>query len=139
MEYCGGGTLQAQFIGTKVLTESMAAKYFYQIVTTLVYFHARGITHRDLKDKNILLAEDGTIKICDFGLSDFYSPGQKLTKYCGTQSNAAPEVFTLRVPYDPEKADVWSCGVMLYRMITKKLPFDGNSFKMMNTEFIRPD
>lgn len=79
--------------------------------------HAQRIVHRDLKPENLLLTKDGTLKISDFGMCGILPKTKtKLLKtICGTENFAAPEVL-LGNKYDGEKADIWSCGCILFAM-----------------------
>lgn len=89
--------------------------------------HKRNVVHRDLKPENILIDhESETLKIADFGTAVFYSSTKKLKDVVGTPYYMAPEVIT--GSYD-EKCDVWSCGVILYILLSGSPPFNGNSEK----------
>lgn len=81
------------------MPEKKAASIFVQIVSGLEYLHHKGITHRDMKPENILLAGEA-IKIADFGLGNFFKPGDKLETACGSPCYASPEMLN-RTPYDP--------------------------------------
>jgi calcium-dependent protein kinase len=83
------------------------------------------ICHRDLKPENILLdsKNDNQIKVIDFGTSQKFEKGKKMTQTYGTAYYIAPEV--LNQEYD-EKCDIWSIGVILYILLIGKPPFDGD-------------
>ena len=86
----------------------------------------RNVVHRDLKLENILTNPAGDhIVLGDFGLSNFLEPGQLLRTHCGSPEYAAPEVLLSGADYTKE-VDVWSCGVVLYCMVTGQLPFTGH-------------
>eukprot|EP00658_Telonema_sp_P-2_P059647 TRINITY_DN4878_c0_g1_i2.p1 TRINITY_DN4878_c0_g1~~TRINITY_DN4878_c0_g1_i2.p1 ORF type:complete len:454 (-),score=96.86 TRINITY_DN4878_c0_g1_i2:429-1790(-) len=129
LELCGGGDLYdllvpapgSQNVGGP-LSEGLARRYFQQMISGIAHCHGHGISHRDIKPENLLLDEHGGLKISDFGLSTFTAKAPTSTK-CGTSQYLAPEV-TISKPYDPKKADIWSCGVLLYVLITACLPFE---------------
>jgi calcium-dependent protein kinase len=126
-EYIGGGELFDFIIKTKLLSEPIAANFMKQIFSGLAYCHSNNIVHRDIKPENLLLdreARDSVLKIIDFGTSA--NINGKLTQKYGTGYYIAPEV--LRQNYD-EKCDVWSCGVILYILLSGRPPFYGKDEK----------
>lgn len=132
MEYVRGGELFAKVLKGK-LSEDLARKYFQQLISAVDYCHSRGVSHRDLKPENLLLDEDENLKISDFGLSALPEQLRNdglLHTQCGTPAYVAPEVLRKR-GYDGTKADIWSCGVILYVLLAGYLPFqDENMMKM---------
>ena len=97
-----------------------------QILQCINYCHKNNIVHRDLKPENILLEpskEFSEIKIIDFGTSVVYGDGIDLDEMTGTPYYIAPEV--LKKKYGP-KCDIWSCGVILYILLSGYPPFNGN-------------
>ncbi|KAI9198465.1 hypothetical protein LWI28_016295 [Acer negundo] len=132
MEYVRGGELFNKVSKGK-LKEDMARKYFQQLVGAVDFCHSRGVYHRDLKPENLLLDENGNLKITDFGLSALLEsrrPDGLLHTTCGTPAYVAPEVISKR-GYDGAKADIWSCGVVLYVLLAGYLPFyDSNLMEM---------
>jgi serine/threonine protein kinase len=124
MEYIEGGEL-FQYIGEKgILQEMEVVHLFRQIIAALLYCHRINIHHRDLKPENILLDKTThKIKLVDFGMAALQPIGQKLTTPCGSPHYAAPEVIRTE-SYDGGKADIWSCGVILYVMLTGSPPFN---------------
>ncbi|TBU18058.1 serine/threonine kinase [Ordospora colligata] len=111
--------------------ESHAKHLFIQMVQAVDYLHSHSIIHRDLKLENVIVA-DGTIKICDFGLSSFYSTESLLSDFCGTPQCAAPEIIN-GVPYIGPEVDIWCLGVILYAMVHGRLPFEDYGNKAINT------
>ncbi|CAN1341110.1 CBL-interacting serine/threonine-protein kinase 8 [Linum perenne] len=106
------------------LSEAEARRYFQQLIDGVDYCHSKGVYHRDLKPENLLLDSQGNLKISDFGLSALPPPGVTLLRTtCGTPNYVAPEVLSHK-GYNGAVADVWSCGVILYVLITGYLPFD---------------
>ena len=109
------------------LAEEDAKKVFFQVISAVSYAHNNHICHRDLKLENILLKEKdsvATVKVADFGLSDFYRPGSTRKSNCGTLAFLAPEGFKNTSNAGPP-LDVWSLGVILFAMLFGRLPFDG--------------
>lgn len=124
MEYVEGGELFGYIGKNGGLQEIDVVHIFRQIIAALWYCHRLNIFHRDLKPENILLdRETMTIKLVDFGMAALQPHGKKLTTPCGSPHYAAPEVIESR-SYDGGKADVWSCGVILYVLLTGMPPFN---------------
>lgn len=124
MEYVQGGELFHYVEECRGLDEKETVYIFRQIVAALLYCHRLHIHHRDLKPENILLdRENAQVKLVDFGMAALQPEGKQLTTACGSPHYAAPEVIRSR-PYDGAKADVWSCGVILYVMLTGTTPFN---------------
>ncbi|KAI3756233.1 hypothetical protein L1987_56052 [Smallanthus sonchifolius] len=125
MEYVSGGELFAKVAGGGRLKEDVARKYFQQLISAVDFCHSRGVSHRDIKPENLLLDGNNDLKITDFGFSAL--PEQKrydglLHTQCGTPAYVAPEVLRKK-GYDGAKADIWSCGVVLYVLLAGFLPF----------------
>ncbi|CAL9231501.1 unnamed protein product [Arabidopsis halleri] len=137
MEYVKGGELFSKIVKGK-LKEDSARKYFQQLISAVDFCHSRGVSHRDLKPENLLVDENGDLKVSDFGLSAL--PEQILQDgllhtQCGTPAYVAPEVLRKK-GYDGAKADIWSCGVILYVLLAGFLPFqDENLMKMYRKIF----
>ncbi|XP_019097831.1 PREDICTED: CBL-interacting serine/threonine-protein kinase 15 isoform X2 [Camelina sativa] len=132
MDHVKGGELFNKVSAGK-LSEDVARNYFQQLVRAVDYCHSRGVCHRDLKPENLLLDEDGSLKVSDFGLSALSDSRRQdglLHTTCGTPAYVAPEVISRR-GYDGFKADVWSCGVILYVLLAGYLPFrDSNLMEL---------
>lgn len=128
MEYVKGGELFTKVEKGK-LKEDVARKYFQQLISAVDFCHSRGVTHRDLKPENLLLDENEDLKVSDFGLSALPEQRQEdgmLLTPCGTPAYVAPEVLKKK-GYDGSKADLWSCGVILYALLCGYLPFQGEN------------
>ncbi|XP_010423995.1 PREDICTED: CBL-interacting serine/threonine-protein kinase 15-like [Camelina sativa] len=132
MDHVKGGELFNKVSAGK-LSENVARSYFQQLVRAVNYCHSRGVCHRDLKPENLLLDEDGSLKVSDFGLSALADSRRQdglLHTTCGTPAYVAPEVIS-RKGYDGFKADVWSCGVILFVLLAGYLPFrDSNLMEL---------
>mmetsp|Transcript_19411 Transcript_19411/g.50080 ORF Transcript_19411/g.50080 Transcript_19411/m.50080 type:complete len:542 (+) Transcript_19411:21-1646(+) len=131
LELCPGGELFDKIAEYGGLPEPEAAHYFAQILAAIVHCHKHRVFHRDLKPENILLDSHDTVKVADFGLAALSNqePGRhgaylRHTR-CGSVSYAAPEIYEGDDGhgYNPEKADIWSLGVVLYCMLTATMPF----------------
>lgn len=135
LELVTGGELFDRIVQAKRFDEETARRFFQQLIIGVEFCHLHGIAHRDLKPENLLLQGD-VLKISDFGLSSLTTAdlrGALLTTTCGTPNYVAPEVLAEK-GYDGMKADIWSCGVILYVMLTGSLPFDDPS---LNGLFIK--
>jgi len=106
----------------KILRETEAAGYVYQLCNALSYLHSKQIIHRDIKPENILIGVYGILKLADFGWSAESTESNKRTTLCGTLDYLAPEMLN-GIGYD-EKIDLWCLGVFTYEMIVGKPPFD---------------
>lgn len=140
MEYIKGGELFAKVAKGK-LKEDTARKYFQQLVSAVDFCHSRGVSHRDLKPENLLLDDEGNLKVSDFGLSalpEHLSNDGLLHTQCGTPAYVAPEVLR-RKGYDGAKADLWSCGVILYVLLAGFLPFQDENVMKMYTKIFKAE
>ncbi|CAG9334375.1 unnamed protein product [Blepharisma stoltei] len=126
-EFLQGGELFDYIIKNKMLSERAAAVFMKQILSAVAYCHSNNIVHRDLKPENLLLeceTPQPNLKVIDFGTSAIFNSSKHMTKKYGTAYYIAPEV--LRKDYD-EKCDMWSCGVILYILLSGKPPFYGRT------------
>ncbi|KAM4836388.1 PAS domain-containing serine/threonine-protein kinase isoform 1-T2 [Thomomys bottae] len=104
------------------LDEPLASYIFRQLVSAVGYLRAQGIIHRDIKDENIVIAEDFTIKLIDFGSAAYLERGKLFYTFCGTIEYCAPEVL-MGNPYRGPELEMWSLGVTLYTLIFEENPF----------------
>ncbi|KAM0021092.1 putative protein kinase CAMK-CAMKL-CHK1 family [Helianthus debilis subsp. tardiflorus] len=140
MELVRGGELFSK-IAKGRLPEDVARSYFQQLISAVDFCHSRGVYHRDLKPENLLLDEEGNLKVTDFGLSAFSDHIRQdglLHTTCGTPAYVAPEVIGKK-GYDGAKADIWSCGVILYVLLAGFLPFQDDNIIAMYKKIFRGD
>ena len=126
-EYCSGGELFNEISENGPFDERYSAYVMYQIFSAINYCHNMNIIHRDLKPENILIVDRNKngyprVKICDFGTSLMVEKGGVQKKLVGSSYYIAPEV--LKKHYN-QKCDIWSCGVILYILLSGKPPFEG--------------
>jgi serine/threonine-protein kinase len=127
MEYIDGITLKEYLDQQKEIKWKEAIHFTIQILRALQHAHEKGIVHRDIKPQNIMLLQDGTIKVTDFGIARF-SRNETRTmtdKAIGSVHYISPE--QARGDLTDEKADIYSVGVMLYEMLTGRLPFEADN------------
>ena len=122
MEFCPNGDLFQYVVDRDRLSEDEAKPIIKQILETMNYIHSMGVSHRDMKPENILIDQLGRIKISDFGLSRFFGKNKLVNTPCGSPCYASPECISGR-PYNGITTDIWSCGVILYAMLTGQLPW----------------
>ncbi len=124
MPYMDGGTLRSRIRNSPISLKT-ACQYLREIADALDYMHQQGIIHRDIKSSNILLDTDGRCYLADFGIARASAESTQLTtagSVLGTVDYLAPELFVSNSPAD-RYSDYYSLGVLLYEMVTGKLPF----------------
>jgi tetratricopeptide (TPR) repeat protein len=127
MEYVGGGSLQDLLSANEPLPHERIIQIALDLADALTRAHRLGIVHRDLKPANVLLADDGTPRLTDFGIA-YIADTPHLTQtgvLVGTVDYLSPEVCQGESP--DERSDIWSFGVMLFQMLTGSMPFTGES------------
>ncbi|KAJ3692154.1 hypothetical protein LUZ60_012504 [Juncus effusus] len=140
MEFVKGGELFGK-VAKGRLQEDLARKYFQQLISAVAFCHARGVYHRDIKPENLLLDENGDLKVADFGLSTVAEQMRHdglFHTLCGTPAYVAPEVLA-RKGYDAIKADLWSCGVVLFVLMAGYLPFRDRNVMSMYKKIFRAE
>jgi beta-lactam-binding protein with PASTA domain/tRNA A-37 threonylcarbamoyl transferase component Bud32 len=129
MEFIDGITLKEYIEQQKDIRWKEAVHFTVQILRALQHAHDKGIVHRDIKPQNIMLLPDGTIKVTDFGIARFARSDIRVTsaaeKAIGSVHYISPE--QARGEITDEKADIYSVGVMLYEMLSGKLPFEADN------------
>ncbi|XP_013403209.1 serine/threonine-protein kinase BRSK2 isoform X6 [Lingula anatina] len=128
LEHVSGGELFDYLVKKGRLTPKEARKFFRQIISALDFCHSHSICHRDLKPENLLLDDKNNIRVADFGMASLQVEGSMLETSCGSPHYACPEVIRGE-KYDGRRADVWSCGVILYALLVGALPFDDDNLR----------
>lgn len=130
MEFVEGGTMLDFLAGGKNrINEKNALRFVNQLLRAIAYIHSQNIIHRDVKPENVLVTEEGTIKLADFGLARVMD-GVCSDEYClssilGTPAYCSPEVVTKSQYGKP--VDIFGCGVLLYIALSGALPFRGST------------
>ncbi|MHC4573439.1 MAG: serine/threonine protein kinase [Planctomycetota bacterium] len=126
MEYVEGRTLYDDLAAGKVLSEEEALDIVIQVAHALAHAHARGLIHRDVKPKNIMIDPAGVVKLADMGLArettDIELAQTEAGKAYGTPYYIAPEQIRGRIDID-ERVDIYSLGATFYHMVTGRVPF----------------
>ena len=129
MEYCAGVLSEIlEFAPNHRLPKWQTHHYFCQLIDGLKYLHSMGVYHRDIKDENLLIDNSHVIKIADFGVSfvlNLFAENDTIYGYEGTILYHPPEV--LDEEYSGSKFDIWSSGVLLFKMISGYYPFLSNN------------
>ncbi|MCL2003534.1 MAG: Stk1 family PASTA domain-containing Ser/Thr kinase [Oscillospiraceae bacterium] len=126
MELIDGITLKQYMQRKGTLSWREALHFVIQIVKALSHAHNRGIIHRDIKPHNIMILRDGSVKVADFGIARFANKQNTLTQEAlGSVHYISPE--QARGSYIDARSDLYSVGVVLYEMLTERLPFEGDS------------
>ncbi|GMM30516.1 serine/threonine/tyrosine protein kinase [Martiniozyma asiatica (nom. inval.)] len=148
MEYVSGGDLMDFVAGYGIIEEEPAREIARQIVDAIKHVHSKGISHRDLKPDNILIAQDNPVivKITDFGLAKGKENESQMKTFCGTLAYLAPEVLNnkksrvkkrylgngkIKADSYSNKVDMWSIGCLLFVIMTGHLPFGGSTQDVM--------
>lgn len=150
MEYCQQGEL-FPLVERKYFKPEDRNCIFKQVLRGVDYLHAHGIAHRDIKLENLLMTDDGYIKITDFGVSEVFCgdhPGIASSRglcgqgmraarksapgICGSKPYISPEVLAQKGEYDPTKLDVWSCGILFMTMFLVGNPWQSASKHEIN-------
>ncbi|MCB0168627.1 MAG: serine/threonine protein kinase [Anaerolineae bacterium] len=133
MPFAGGETLDTRLRRKLKLSELTSVEIAWQVADALAYAHRQGIVHRDVKPSNILLSSDDHAMLTDFGVAQAWDD-PSLTKeghIVGTPAYMAPEQVAQGGTID-HRADLYSLGVVLYRMATGRTPFRGTTPQMLH-------
>jgi len=138
MEYASGGELFDYIVSKGRVPEQEACRFFHQIIAGVEKIHESHVVHRDLKPENLLLDEHKGIKIVDFGLSNLFRDGQRLSTACGSPCYAPPEMVAGQ-QYVPQMCDLWSCGVILFALVCGYLPFEDQNTAALYKKILAAD
>lgn len=139
MEYAEGKLLWQILNEQRKLPSERALRIALAILDVLGYIHTQGVAHRDLKPENIMVSADDRVKLIDFGLAASAGARRltfaKLSQVMGTPDYISPEM--VRGKRGDARSDLYAVGVMLYEMLTGKVPFTGsNAFVIMNDRLL---
>ena len=125
MELIDGITLKQYMERRGKLNWPEALHFITQIMKGLGHAHSRGIVHRDIKPQNIMVLRDGTVKVTDFGIAFLSNGSNPSNEAIGSVHYISPE--QAKGDYTDNRSDIYSAGVVLYEMLTSRLPFEGDS------------
>ena len=134
MEYVQGGELFNYIVSNKHLDENEASFFYSQIIHIIQEIHKHKICHRDMKPENLLLTQNKTIKLIDFGLSNEYE--DLLETPCGSPCYASPEIIQGR-KYSGVAIDLWASGIILFSMLCGYLPFDDKDNEVLFRKILK--
>jgi calcium-dependent protein kinase len=126
-EYLSGGQLFERFSKSPVVNEKIAAKCLFDVIISLNYIHANGLNHKDIKPENLLFefeAPDAHLKLVDYGFSLLKKTSSGIKGPVGSVTYMAPEKFKGE---ENDKSDVWSMGVILFIILSGRVPFQGKT------------
>jgi serine/threonine-protein kinase len=127
MEYVDGQTISERIAAYGALPLSEAVYVFERVIEAIDYIHCHGVIHRDIKSNNIKISSQGHVKLLDFGIAKGQT-SQHLTQVgsvIGTLQYLAPEL--IRGGVADQRGDIWALGVLLYEMVTGRVPFDATT------------
>ena len=139
MEYAEGNLLRQILSEQRKLPTQRALRIALGVLEALAYIHSQGVAHRDLKPENIMVSPDDRVKLIDFGIAASAGARRltfaKLSQVMGTPDYISPEM--IRGKRGDARSDLYAVGVMLYEMLTGKVPFTGpNAFVIMNDRLL---
>ncbi|KAL9559412.1 hypothetical protein MBANPS3_000427 [Mucor bainieri] len=104
------------------IPEQQIRRIFKQIALGVRHLHEHNIVHRDIKDENVVLGDDGGLRLIDFGSAAYLKPGRKYETFVGTLDYAAPEILRGHT-YSGKPQDVWALGILLFTLVYRENPF----------------
>lgn len=138
LDNCPNGELLDFMVKNGAMNEATAALLFQQVASAIAFCHSNGIAHRDLKPQNILIQKFPFVKVSDFGLCGYIRENQLMSTFCGSPCYCAPECLS-KIPYDGQKSDIWSLGVILYSMVTGEHPWNITNQAVMLRQILAAD
>ena len=124
MPYISGGELYHLLKSYQKFPEMFVKVFIIQIVTAVGYLHELDLVHRDLKLENIMVCDDGYIKLIDFGMATMLKPGERSGDYVGTAEYMAPEILENSKDRQTDKnVDWWAVGIIAYELMFGWTPF----------------
>ncbi|TRZ70550.1 MAG: serine/threonine protein kinase [Rhodocyclaceae bacterium] len=137
MEYVAGGTLKQFTTADKLLPLDRVIDILYKVSNALAYANKLGVLHRDIKPENVMVGEDNTVKVSDFGAS--YNSDAEITQvlFVGSLAFMPPELFRKENP--TLQADIYAVGVMAYQLLTGTLPFTADSHESLIYQKLNAD
>ena len=130
MEFVKGRELRDYFEANERFALTEVGRIMHEILDALAHAHSKGVTHRDMKPANLIMLDDGKVKVADFGIARIET--SELTQagtVMGTPSYMSPEQFMGQTV--DGRSDIFSCGVILYQFLTGEKPFTGNTTTIM--------
>lgn len=135
MDYVTGGDLMYRIQEEVKFKEPVAVFYSAEVIVALLYLHDNGILYRDLKLDNVLLDQDGHVKLADFGMcKEGMFDDERTATFCGTPDYIAPEIYKGRL-YG-KSVDYWTLGVLIYEMLVGLAPFEGDDESELSNSII---
>jgi len=143
MEYVPGTTLEAHSDVTNLLPLNKVVEIIFKCIRALEYAFQHGVIHRDIKPGNILISRSGDTKVSDFGASFQHRLAQETTQITGVGSPAYMSPEQIRMEDVTHQTDIYSLGIVMYRLLTGRLPYEANTqasltYAILNTTPARP-
>lgn len=137
MPFVRGGELYKVFCKQRRFPEDVVKFYAAQIVLALGYLHSKGIVHRDLKLENVMVDQDGYLRLIDYGMAKMLKDDQEAQTFCGTSEYLAPEIIS-KIGYD-KSVDWWALGILMYEMLIGVTPFFNKNRNLVYMRIVSKD
>jgi serine/threonine protein kinase len=127
LQFCARGQLYQLLRKEGKIKEAETCQYIREVICAIQCLHSQenNVIHRDIKPENILIADDGSVKLADFGWSNYYLNNENRFSYCGTPEYLAPEMIQKR-GHGPS-IDLWNLGILTFELLNGKSPFAGSN------------